>query len=187
LPDRTVLVCGGSGTEESAANATLTAELYDPYAQNGGWVPVALASVPRLYHSGALLLPDGRVMTFGGNPARESEELRLEVYSPPYLFAGAQPVINDVPQEWGYGGTYAIQVDRAGDILWAHLIRPGSTTHAFDMNQRLVDVPFTVDVNASQLVAQVSDQPNLAPPGWYMLFVVDQNRIPSTARWIRLG
>jgi hypothetical protein len=50
-----------------------------------------------------------------------------------------------------------------------------------------VDVPFTVDVNASQLVAQVSDQPNLAPPGWYMLFVVDQNRIPSTARWIRLG
>jgi hypothetical protein len=195
LPDRTVFVSGGSLTQESQPLARLQAELYDP--ETDTWHLMATAQVPRLYHSTALLLPDGRVVAAGSNPEAgksvvweqdppdPEEEMRLEIFSPPYLFKGARPAIANAPTEWKYGQTVAIQSPQAGDSLWASLIRNGVTTHSFDSDQRLVDLPIISQVGGVVRVT-VTNNPNLAPPGWYMLFLTDNNRIPSVAKWIHL-
>ena len=100
LPDRTVFVSGG-GLEEDPSKAELRSEIYDPAAN--AWRPGATALVPRLYHSVALLLPDGRVITAGSNPHRRDDELRLELYHPPYLFRGPRPFIESAPSTVTHG------------------------------------------------------------------------------------
>jgi hypothetical protein len=97
LPDRTLLICGGSGLDESRELARLTGEIYDP--ATNAWSLTAPSRVPRLYHSIAILMPDGRVITAGSNPERGDEELRIEVYHPSYLFRGPRPVIDAVPDD----------------------------------------------------------------------------------------
>jgi hypothetical protein len=113
LPDRTVLVNGGSMMEESGADATLDAEIYhpDPAGGPGTWTMAATSRVPRLYHSVALLMPDGKVITSGSNPARKTEELRIEVFWPPYLFAEDRPRCTPAETEVHYGG--ALSADRS--------------------------------------------------------------------------
>lgn len=193
LPDRTVLVTGGSLKQEDQPLARLQAELFDP--ATGHWTPVARAKVPRLYHSTALLLPDGRVVAAGGNPdggthvqwdQDPEEEMRLEVYSPPYLFKGPRPTLGAVPAEWAYGQPVELPSPQAGQLRWAHLIRPCVTTHSFDGSQRLVDLPIAAQ-GAGKVRVQVPANRNLAPPGWYMLFVVDQAGLPSVASWVHLA
>jgi hypothetical protein len=195
LPDRTVFVSGGALAREERVVARLEGELYDPATDT--WRITAAATVPRLYHSVALLLADGRVVAAGGNPppfgdqvewepADENEELRLEVYSPPYLFAGPRPVISAVPTEWSHGQQVEVGTPQAGDVRWLSLVRPGATTHAFDNSQRLVDVPIT-EQGAGVVRATVPAEPTLAPPGWYMLFLVDTAGVPSVASWVHLG
>ena len=197
LPDRTVFVSGGAMTHEGGAMMPiprLQAETYDP--ATGRWQPAAVAEVVRLYHSVALLLPDGRVVTACGNPPpygnkapweppQPNEELRLEVYRPPYLFRGARAEISGAPVEWWYGQNLQVQSPQAGNLKWAQLISPGSTTHAFDCHQRLVDLPITGQGNGL-LTVQTPATAALAPPGWYMLSLVDQQRIPSIAHWVHL-
>jgi len=195
LPDRTVLVTGGSQRDEEKAVATNHAEIFDPEHPELGWKQLAEASVTRMYHSVALLLPDGRVITASGNPNRgqqvnweppdPNEELRLEVYSPPYLFRGTRPAINTVTTEWRYGQTISIATPNAGDIQWVSLIRPGVTTHSFNTTQRLVDLPI-ITRSGGVVQVQVTGEPNVAPPGWYMLFLTDHDRVPSVARWVHL-
>ena len=184
LPDRTVLVAGGSRMDESRVAATLVAEIYDPARET--WVSAAAARVPRLYHSVAVLLPDGTVITAGSNPARGDEELRLELFHPPYLFRGPRPVIDTVAQTFVYGETIDIQCREAADIRWVSLIRPTSTTHCLNSDQRLVDVPFSLGAG-DRLAATIPNEPNLAPPGWYMLFLTNRTGIPSVASWVRLN
>jgi Domain of unknown function (DUF1929) len=194
LPDHTVFVSGGALAREERVVARLQSEIYDPARET--WRIGAAASVVRLYHSIALLLPDGRVITAGGNPPPygaqvaweppdPNEELRLEVYSPPYLFAGPRPVIEATPTKWAYGQNIVIGTPQAGDIKWASIIRPGVTTHSFDNSQRLVDLTIRSQANG-QLRVVTPDQPTLAPPGWYMLFLVDGAGVPSIASWIQL-
>ncbi len=183
LPDRTVLVAGGSRMDESRVAATLVAEIYDPARET--WASAAAARVPRLYHSVAVLLPDGTVITAGSNPARGDEELRLELFHPPYLFRGPRPVIDSVAQTFVYGETIDIQCREAADIRWVSLIRPTSTTHCLNSDQRLVDVPFSLGAG-DRLAATIPNEPNLAPPGWYMLFLTNRTGIPSVASWVRL-
>jgi hypothetical protein len=194
LPDRTVFVSGGALAREERVVARLEAEIYDPATDS--WLVAAAASLPRLYHSVALLLPDGRVVAAGGNPPPygdqvawepqdENEELRLEVYSPPYLFSGARPTISAVPTEWESGQQVEIVTPQADDIRWLSLIRPGATTHAFDNSQRLIDVPIS-QRSPGVVRAAAPDEPTLAPPGWYMLFLVDTAGVPSVASWVHL-
>jgi hypothetical protein len=149
--------------------------------------------VPRLYHSVALLLPDGRVVAAGGNPEPGThvewdndphEEMRLDVYSPPYLFKGPGPEITAAPEEWHYGQDLDIASPQAGGIQWAHL-RNGVPTHSFNNAQRLVDLPITAQGGDTVRVT-VTDAPNIAPPGWYMLFLTDSKGIPSLAHWVHL-
>ena len=194
LPDRTVFVTGGSLKQEDAPLARLQSEIYDPVKDE--WTLTASCTVPRLYHSTALLLPDGRVVAAGGNPDATAkvewdkdpthEEMRLEVFSPPYLFKGPRPTIANVPEPWAYGQTIDISSPQAGAVKWAHLIRPCVTTHSFDTSQRLVDLPITSQAGGFVRVIVPVNQ-NIAPPGWYMLFIVSKAGIPSEARWIRLS
>jgi hypothetical protein len=197
LPDRTVLVSGGAITHEEKAIPPvprLQAEIYHPDTDT--WTPAATATVVRMYHSVALLLPDATVVTACGNPPpygnqvpwveQPNEELRLEVFRPPYLFAGPRPATPSAPAEWHYGETVTITAADPGAVLWAELIRPGVTTHAFDNAQRLVDLPITARA-AGSLSAAAPATATVAPPGWYMLFVVDHDRIPSEAAWIHLS
>src|SRR5713101_8225395 len=111
--------------------------------------------------------------------------MRIELYSPPYLFAGARPVIQQVATEWHYAAAVDVQTPDAPTILWAEIIRSGVTTHAFDNAQRLVDLPITLRA-AGQLTVQTPASGALAPPGWYMLFLVNQAHVPSVAAWVHL-
>src|SRR5215470_3930501 len=193
LPDRTVFVTGCSLKQEDAPLARLQPEIYDP--ATGTWTPMAASTVPRLYHSTAILLPDATVLSAGGNPDGgdhvewdhdPNEEMRLEIFSPPYLFRGPRPVISAAPDQCTYGQTISIKSAQAGNIRWASLIRPCVTTHSFDGSQRLVDLE--INSRAGGVVsARVPTSPNLTPPGWYMLFLVDNDGIPSMANWIRVG
>jgi FtsP/CotA-like multicopper oxidase with cupredoxin domain len=182
LPDRTVFVSGG-GLDETPATAELRSEIYDPAAN--AWRPGAKAQVPRLYHSVALLLPDGRVITAGSNPNRRDDELRLELYHPPYLFKGPRPFIESVPAQTNYGNTVELHTPQADEIKWVQLIRPMATTHSCDNEQRLVDLKFRVS-GFCKLRVTLPREANLAPPGWYMLSVVNKQGVPSVAKWIHL-
>jgi hypothetical protein len=193
LPDRTVFVSGGSLKQEDEPLARLQSELYDPDAD--AWRLMATATVPRLYHSTALLLPDARVVAAGGNPEGgdsvpwlppdKNEEMRLEVFSPPYLFRGPRPTITAAPDACSYGEQITLTTPQAAEIRWVSLVRNGVTTHSFDAGQRLVDLPIT-GRTATTVRVGVPANPNLAPPGWYMLFLVDDDGVPSTARWVHL-
>jgi hypothetical protein len=194
LPDRTVFVTGGSLKQEDQPLARLQPEIYDPATDT--WTTMAAAStVPRLYHSTALLLPDATVLTAGGNPEGgkhvqwdedPDEEMRLEIYKPPYLFRGPRPVIGKAPGKATWGQDLEITSPQAAKIKWASLLRPGVTTHSFDTNQRLVDLEIAVRAGG-KLTVRIPLNRNVAPPGWYMLFLVDNGGVPSTASWILLG
>ena len=205
LPDRTVLAVGGGVTREASAQTHVVdpqggrevfeAEIYDPATNM--WLITAAATIARLYHSVALLLPDGRVVSAGGNPDKGSqvkwlppdllEEMRLEIFSPPYLFKkNTRPVIQNVPEEIKYHSTIAIQTPQATQVKWISLIRPGLTTHSFNSTQRLVEVPFTL-VPPDTLNADVPGESNVVPPGWYMLFLTDHDGVPSMGHWVHVS
>jgi hypothetical protein len=158
------------------------AEMFDSGSEQ--WRPVASMQVDRLYHSNALLLPDGRVMVVGSNPASKVNELRIEIYSPPYLFHGPRPRIDDAPPAVIYGGEFEIRTPDAREVDEVALIRPSSTTHCVNTDQRYVGLSI-IGRNSESLRAMIPDNPNLAPPGYYMLFIV-RNGIPSEARFIRV-
>ena len=118
-------------------------------------------------------------------PPDPKEEMRLEIFSPPYLFKkNSRPVIQSAQKEIHYRAQITIQTPQALQINSASLISPGLTTHSFNGAQRLVDIPFTKA--AGQLKAIVESNRNIAPPGWYMLFLVDNDGVPSVATPIRL-
>ncbi|MGW2054576.1 galactose oxidase-like domain-containing protein [Streptomyces sp. NPDC001840] len=180
LPDGKVLETGGA--LHNRANPVYESSIFDP--QTDTFDPVAVDPEARGYHSSAFLLPDGRVMTTGDNPGNGTWNHQVSLYTPPYLLKGPRPQITSlIDDQWLYGDTQRITVDRP--ITKAELIRPAAVTHSSDPNQRFVDLPLTVDGNNVDL--NVTSNPNLAPPGWYMLFAVDANGIPSVAKWVHLG
>lgn len=186
LPDRTVFVCNGSKNQQSIADSTLPAEIYNP--ETNKWTVVETPTINgRVYHSVALLLPDGRVAVAGGNPRRTIYENRIEIYSPAYMTA-TRPKIDSAPQSAGYNTAIVIQTNQATNIKWVHLVKPMAPTHGLDTEQRLVDLPIdATKTTATSLTVQIANNRNLAPPGYYMLFIVDKNNVPSSASWIQLA
>ncbi|MEV6191577.1 galactose oxidase early set domain-containing protein [Streptomyces sp. NPDC051920] len=179
LPDGKVLETGGA--LHNRADPVYETSIFDPATST--FDPVAVDPEARGYHSSAFLLPDGRVMTTGDNPGNGTWNHDVSVYTPPYLLKGSRPAITSViDKEWVYGDTQRITVDRP--VVKAELIRPAAVTHSSDPNQRFVDLPLSVDGNNVDL--NVTSNPNLAPPGWYMLFAVDANGVPSVAEWVHL-
>ncbi|MER7173036.1 galactose oxidase-like domain-containing protein [Streptomyces mesophilus] len=180
LPDGKVLETGGAMHDR--ADPVYETSIFDPETET--FDQVATDPEERGYHSSAFLLPDGRVMTTGDNPGNGSWNHDVSIYSPSYLFKGPRPKITSlIDKQWTYGDTQRITVDRP--IAKAELIRPAAVTHSSDPNQRFVDLPLTVDGNNIDL--NVTSNPNMAPPGWYMLFAVDANGVPSIAEWVHLG
>ncbi|AXG79987.1 galactose oxidase-like domain-containing protein [Streptomyces paludis] len=183
LPDGKVLETGGA--LHNRANPVFSSSLFDPATDT--FTPVAPDPEARGYHSSAFLLPDGRVMATGDNPGNGTWNHKVSLYTPPYLLKGPRPEITSVAGDhWLYGDTRRITVDRP--IVKAELIRPAAVTHSSDPNQRFVDLPLTVDPDDPRTIdLNVTSNPNLAPPGWYMLFAVDAAGVPSVAEWVHLG
>jgi hypothetical protein len=184
LPDGSVLAVGG-GTDTSGtnlANAVLAAERWSPATET--WQVMASEQVPRLYHSTSLLLPDGRVLVAGGGDlAGATDQTRAEYYSPPYLFKGARPSISSAPAQIEYGSTFFVGTPDGAGISSVTLIRTGAPTHQFDENQRYV--PLTFQVTGGGLNVTAPANSNLAPPGYYLLFIVNSNGVPSIAPFVR--
>ena len=184
LPTGEVLVTGGtSGTGfNDAAGSVRAAELWNP--ATGVWTTLASNAVNRIYHSTSILLPDGRVLHAGSGDGGANQR-NAEVFSPPYLFNGPRPSITAAPSLVGYGTSFTVTTPDAADIAKVSLIRLGSTTHAFDMNQRFQWLSFSRGSGA--LTVAVHPSPNRTPPGHYLLFILNGAGVPSVAKIVRVG
>ena len=186
LPTGEVLVTGGStGTGfNDVATSVHAAEVWNP--TTGTWTTLASNAINRSYHATSILLPDGRILHTGsGDGANAPDERNAELYSPPYLFKGPRPSITGAPSVVGYGTTFTITTPEADSIAKVSLVRIGSTTHAFDMNQRFQWLSFTP--GSGDLTVQAPTSRNDAPPGHYMVFILTADSVPSAAAIIRLG
>ena len=186
LPTGEVLVTGGSsGTAfNDVSKAVRAAEIWNPVS--GTWRTLASNAVSRVYHSTSLLLPDGRVLHAGsGEGAGAPNQNNAELFSPPYLFKGARPTITAAPSLVAYGGSFSVTSPDAATISQISLVRLGSVTHGFDMNQRFQWLSFTRNSGALTVAAPASR--NHTPPGHYMLFLLNGNGVPSVARILSLG
>lgn len=184
LPDATVLLVGGHSDPNNWYPPVLAAELFTP--ATGTWSTMATAAVPRVYHSVALLLPDGRVWTAGSDYGNGSHESRMEVYSPPYLFRGPRPAIASAPSVVTLPSTFDIGSPNAPSIASAALLRCGSSTHAFNPDQRYVGLAIQGSSPTKLIVASPPNR-NVAPPGYYLLFILDAQGVPSIGRFIRVA
>lgn len=184
LPDGTVLVTGGSSGAgfNNASAPVLTAEVWDPaQPAQDSFTELASATRYRGYHSIALLLPDGRVLSSGGD-----NEPNAEVFSPPYLFKpGSRPVVTSSPSSIVYGESFFVDTPDATSITAVTLVRLSSVTHAFNMNQRFLRLAFSQA--PGRLTVTAPSVAEIAPPGHYMLFVLNTAGVPSIAPIVRLN
>ena len=198
LADGTVLATGGNtaGSLVNMSQGVYEAELWDPATE--GWTKLAPMSFTRQYHSTALLLPDGRVFSGGGGLCGSCQingyhYLNSELFLPPYLFAkdgngelADRPAIIQAPTKVGYNASVYLNMETDLPIAKLVMIRPGSTTHAINMEQRAVPAPF-VRQSDGRLRWTTPTDASVAPPGNYMLFAVDTDGVPSVARMINVG
>ncbi|MCI0371161.1 MAG: galactose oxidase early set domain-containing protein, partial [candidate division NC10 bacterium] len=188
LPDGKVLVTGGSGqcgfTAETGA--VFAAELWDP--ATGQWTRMANAGVMRVYHSTTVLLPDGRVLSTGsGDGGGVTQQYSYEIYSPPYLFKGSRPGYNLASTSMRYGQAFTVATPNAAAIRKVTLIRLASSTHASDMGQRLNTLAFQAAADGQSLTLTPPAFGRVAPPGPYLLFIVNDRGVPSGAQTVLLG
>lgn len=180
LPTGEVLVTGGTkGINDEADLAAKMADVWNP--TTGKWTRLSANTIYRGYHSTALLLPDGRVLSAGGEKSGES----YEIYSPPYLFKGARPVISNAPAQVGYGSTFFVETPDASSISKVRWIRLGSVTHSFNGSQRINTLNFTKKSDGLDITSTANAV--ITPPGHYMLFILNGNGVPSVAKIIKVG
>ena len=163
-------------------------ELFDPVS--GSWRLGPAQAEGRAYHSTAALLPDGRVISAGdnyngtiGQPGGDRSDT-AEIYSPPYLFKGARPAIGGAPQSVAWGDTFGIH--SPDSVSRAVLMAPAATTHGYDMNQRHVELQVTNTVAGTGIDVVSPPNSKVAPPGYYMLFLLNGQGVPSVASWVRI-
>jgi len=195
LADGKVVATSGSQVVGEATGYNNTAEIWDP--ATGQWAQGAIAQKMRLYHSNALLLPDGSVLVSGGGATQPTpladpnkNNLNAEIYYPPYLFAASgarasRPVIGNAPTWIDIGKTFGVDVANAAAVSRITLVKTGSMSHSFNMDQRFLDLTFKT--NGSHVSIQAPTRAGEAPPGYYMLFVFNEAGVPSIAKMLRLG
>ncbi|HMN96373.1 MAG TPA: DUF1929 domain-containing protein [Phycisphaerales bacterium] len=187
LPDGTIFAVGG-GTDGLYGSPVLVPELYRP--ETNTWTVLPPHVYPRMYHSTAMLLPDGRVIVAGQDSGASA--YFGELYSPAYLFRGARPEIVTAPTSVVHGQTFGISVHAPGGLPIATmaLVRLGTTTHSVNFDQRLLRLDFaelpTVPPIGTAFAVAAPSSPNAAPPGHYMLFALDADGVPSAARIIQV-
>lgn len=194
MPDDTVLTTNGSGDYRGRSDSNvLKAELYDPARNSARQVADPL--VGRNYHSGALLLPDGRVMTFGSDSLYADKDntkpgvfqQQIDLYTPPYLYRGSRPELTDRgPTTVPLGGSATFGAPHASAIKKMRLMRPGSFTHVTNVEQRSIAVDFKATADGNGVRVTLPKDPSLVPPGWYMLNAVDGQGTPSKAVWVKV-
>ena len=197
LADGSLLATGGNSSGAGLVdlnNGVYAAEQWNP--ATGQWKTLAAQQVTRQYHSTALLLPDGRVLSAGGGICGTCDAVQYlaknaEVFTPPYLFKqdgsgelAARPTITAAPNEAAYAAPFEISTPDASTISKVGLVRLGAVTHSVDMEQRYVPLSFTR--GSGTLTATAPRDANVAPPGMYMLFAIDANGVPSEARMVTL-
>lgn len=185
LPDGKVLVTGGSSAPgfNNADGSVFAAEMWDP--KSGKWTTMASMTVRRLYHSTAVLLPDGRVLSAGGgmppsDQGGDKDHRDAEIYSPPYLFNGPRPVITAAPDHVGFGGPFRVDTPEAASIEQVTWIRLSSVTHAFNQSQRFNRLHI-VSKSAGYLTVTAPSNAE-CPPGPYLLFVLNDKGVPSVGK-----
>jgi hypothetical protein len=185
LPTGEVLATGGTAAPgfNDPAGTVHAAELWNP--EKGQWKTLASNVVNRIYHSAAMLLPDGRVLVTGAGVSEGAvNELNAELYSPPYLFRGTRPKLTGAPSSLAYGASFSITTPTPGSIAKVTLLRLASVTHSFDQNQRFLSLDFTTA--SGELTVTAPATGNLAPPGHYLLFVVNDDGVPSVGQTVRI-
>ena len=196
LADGTVLATGGNtdgAAYVSEVAGVFRPELWSP--ETGQWQAMNDMQVDRQYHAIALLLPDGRVLSSGGGYCGTCyeigyEEKNAEIFSPPYLFStgatlAVRPVITAAPKTVDYGEQFQVSTDQTSAISKVNLIKLGAVTHSQNQDQRFIPLAFSRSGGALQITAP--DSRNIAPPGHYMLFVLNDSGVPSVSRIIRVG
>jgi|tagenome__1003787_1003787.scaffolds.fasta_scaffold20965084_2 hypothetical protein len=196
LADGSVLATGGNSSGASLIDlnaGVYAAELWNP--ATGQWRTLAAMQVTRQYHSSALLLPDGRVLSSGGGICGTCDQVgylakNAEIFSPPYLFQAdgtlaPRPSIDSAPAQTTYGAPMAITTTAPASIQKVALVRLGAVTHSNNMEQRYIPLSFTA--GATTITATAPANANIAPPGFYMLFIVDANGVPSVASMVNVA
>lgn len=203
LPDGSILTNGGGFGRSSGslyAGPIYAAELLTP---GSGWRQIGAEADARTYHSTSLLLPDGRVVSAGDDrdilpspvppgspPGTPPGHIALasrtaQVYSPPYLFGGPRPAVTFSPKEVRYNAPFRVAIaGTPAAITRAVLMRPGAVTHAVDMSQQMIEL--NVTAQADGLTMTSPRNASVAPPGYYMLYVLNAAGVPSVASWLRL-
>ncbi|MFE1314888.1 galactose oxidase-like domain-containing protein [Streptomyces sp. NPDC058755] len=191
LPDDTLLVSGGSEDYRGRSDSNIRqARLYHP--DSNSFTRVADPLVGRNYHSGSILLPDGRVMFFGSDSLYADKantkpgkfEQRIEIYTPPYLYRDSRPSLSGGPRTIARGASGTFTSKHASSIKKVRLIRPSASTHVTDVDQRSIALDFKTA--GDKVTVTVPKSRNLVQSGWYMLFVDDDQGTPSKAQWVRV-
>jgi YVTN family beta-propeller protein len=192
-PDGRVLVTGGTAyANNGGADAVRAVELWDPSSDS--WTLGAAAAQIRVYHSAAILLPNGTVLSTGGGAPGPVNNLNAEVYYPPYLFRaeGSAAVLAPRPSmtainalSFDQGDTVEIEMADAAEVSRVVLIGTSSVTHSFNTSQRYQPLEFVQ--NGSRIVAALPQSGNLAPQGYYQLLVFSAAGVPSAGTIIALG
>ena len=203
LADGSVLATGGNSSGAGLVdlnNGVYVGELWTPATGNpatGTWKTLAAETATRQYHSTALLLPDGRVLSSGGGICGTCDQVgylakNAQVFTPPYLFKtdgsgdlAPRPTIASAPASVAYGAGFQIDTPDAAAIRKVALVRLGAVTHSVNMEQRYVPLTFTAGAGA--LTATAPANANIAPPGVYMLFITDANGVPSVAKMVTVS
>ena len=203
LPTGQVCLVGGVENQGNDGGQRLPAEIYDPginwatgqYSPGlGAWTADPdLPTHSRNYHSAALLLPNGSVLTSGGNTNADSGDpnivgvKRIELFTPAYP-AGTRPTISNVPPSVTYGQSFDVTVSDAANVRRVALIRNGSCTHAYDFDQRYVGLVFAHNPGDGHIRVTAPPNGNVAPPGYYMLWIVDAAGRPcQVAKFVRVA
>jgi hypothetical protein len=187
LADGRVLAVGGGQTSDQMqiTSGVLPAEIWDPATQQ--WTTIGSIAAARNYHSTAVLQPDGTVLVSGGGhpeTLNDPGEFSAQVYSPSYLFNGPRPTITAAPATAQYGSTMAVSTPDAANIGAANLVSFGADTHQSDMDQHFVPLSFTA--GSGSLTIQAPASGAIAPPGDYMLFIVNKSGVPSVAATVHI-
>jgi hypothetical protein len=187
LANGEVFLSGGIATGAATNSGDFPGEIWNP--DSGEWSLTAKARKARLYHSTAMLMPNGRVLVAGGGPPGPVINMNAEIFIPPYLFNAngrfaTRPLINTVG-DIDYGNQFNATVTSETPISKVSFVRAGSVTHSYDMGQRYMELDFDQTGNTLDITAPAN--PNVAPPGLYMLFVFNQAGVPAHAKLILLG
>jgi hypothetical protein len=186
LADGKVLATGGTAAPgfSDVTGAVFAAEEWDPATEQ--WTTMASEQRVRVYHSTAVLLPDGRVLEAGsGAGGGVADELSGEIFSPPYLFTpdgnpAPRPTITSLPSNGTWGQTVTVGTPDAASISKVTFLRLGSVTHAFNAGQRFLSLSFSQGPGGLQVTLPPSV--GAAPAGPYMMFILNGAGVPSVAK-----